>query len=608
MGTVLAVLAGCSSPLFDARTDELTRSIRSFSERDLREAAKYPGRLEVKREERVDALGISKEILSQIQRTTGPAAYRDLPLALSNNLLGQPQEVARVNLRRCVLTSVNNNLGVQFARLAPAIDETRIAVAEAAFDWTLFGSAQFGTTNEPRVVTSNVLPAEIDNRSLSIVGGLRRRLETGGLFTVQASATENRDRLAPIPGIYNPSPNPVRQGDLTLQLEQPLLRNFGTDVNLAQVRLERNATREQVQQLKQTLLTNVVEVEEAYWNLVAAYASLQINQRLLERGLDVQGVLVRRREADVDVKQSQLSDAGAQVEARRSQVLRAQNQVRVFSDRLKLLVNDPLLTVGGEALILPVDAPVDEPLRFSLIETLATALNHRPEVERALLAIDDASIRATVANNQRLPDLSMRALVKFSGQSGEFSTALGGVTRADFVSYLIGVNFEQQIGNRGPEATYAGRRLERLQSVIAYTDVAQRIIAEVKERLRGVENNYALIASTLAQRVAAAENVRALQVEEQNLAGLTPEFLNLKLRAQATLADAELQEIVALTDYNIAVARLYGSMGTALERNKIEFRAPTLDEAFAAPGARVLPKDLGPQGLPPRTKQTEGGR
>jgi catechol-2,3-dioxygenase len=37
------------------------------------------------------------------------------------------------------------------------------------------------------------------------------------------------------------TPNPAKEASLTLRLDQPLLRNFGSDVTLAQARLNRNA-------------------------------------------------------------------------------------------------------------------------------------------------------------------------------------------------------------------------------------------------------------------------------------------------------------------------------------------------------------------------------
>ena len=52
---------------------------------------------------------------------------------------------------------------------------------------------------------------------------------------------------------------------------------------------------------------------------------------------------------------------------------------------------------------------------------------------------------------------------------------------------------------------------------------------------------------------------------------LTPEFLlDQKLNTQQRLADAEVQEVRALSDYATAIAQLYQVTGTLLDRNGIE--------------------------------------
>ena len=52
---------------------------------------------------------------------------------------------------------------------------------------------------------------------------------------------------------------------------------------------------------------------------------------------------------------------------------------------------------------------------------------------------------------------------------------------------------------------------------------------------------------------------------------LTPEFLDFKLRREEALAAAELRELQAIIDYNIAVANYYRATGTLLDRNGIDF-------------------------------------
>ena len=72
-----------------------------------------------------------------------------------------------------------------------------------------------------------------------------------------------------------------------------------------------------------------------------------------------------------------------------------------------------------------------------------------------------------------------------------------------------------------------------------------------------------------AYRIAQTENLRALRVEEETMAGLNPTFLNLKLQTQSGLASARKAEIRSIVDYNKSIAELYLAMGTTLDMHQV---------------------------------------
>ncbi|MDG2094143.1 MAG: hypothetical protein P8J89_02595, partial [Phycisphaerales bacterium] len=101
-------------------------------------------------------------------------------------------------------------------------------------------------------------------------------------------------------------------------------------------------------------------------------------------------------------------------------------------------------------------------------------------------------------------------------------------------------------------------------------------ILDVKTAMRQVLNNARLIKATRVSRVAAAESLRALEIERQTLASLTPTFLNLLFTTQAQLGNARSAEFLAIVDFNISVSNMYQAMGTTLNINQIGLQ--TLDE------------------------------
>jgi outer membrane protein TolC len=277
---------------------------------------------------------------------------------------------------------------------------------------------------------------------------------------------------------------------------------------------------------------------------------------------------------DFDAEPASVTQASSQVEQRRAEVIKARQEVRRRSDELKRLINSPDLPVAGETLVVPLDKPVDEPMVFSLVDAISTALRQRPELHRLLFQIDDASIRQRVADNLRLPLLNLNAQARINGIGNNVGDAYSDVSDDDFIDYLIGLNFELPIGNREREALYRQRQLERRQSVVAYQDQAQQVVLEVKTAMREMIAGYELISAERSSRRAAAENVRNLQAKEDAGAALTPDFIDLKLRRQEALAEAEFREASAMAGYNVAIANFYAAMGTLLERNGVQFVDP----------------------------------
>lgn len=572
-GAIIAAMlsvVGCASPMDNRSDNDLRRAVRESATRELTDAERYPESRELTREGRSDSLGIKPEIVKELEKMAGPTSYPE-PLNLGPNIFGTEQQTATISLESAVAATIQNNLNIEFARLAPAISQAQVVAADAAFDWVLFANGQWAETDQPRTSPSvngaTVGVAGDQSQNVDGTVGVRKPLISGGQFTAQHqySYTDNETD-----NLFN-SPDPANNSNIVLQLDQPLLRNFGSDVALAQVRLAKNTERDTIQDLKSQLITQSTDTETAYWNLVRAVNDLHITQRLLERGEGVVDILTRR---SLDVRQSDIADAKSQVESRRADVMQSRKVLRDASDRLKVLMNDPKFPVGSEVLLTPVDTAVDQSVRFSLVDSVNTALSNRPEVQRALISLDNTSIRQLQADNARLPLLNLRLLTRLSALEGNVGSTYGELTDADYVDYQVRLDFEQPIGNRAAEAQYTVRRLERMQATIALRNTVQGVVSEVKASLRDVELNYSLIDQRKAARIAAAETLRTLLVEEQTSGALTPAFLDLKLRRQQALAAAEQQEIGAMVDYNVAISRLHQSMGTTLERNKIQFDVP----------------------------------
>lgn len=519
--------------------------------------------------------------VAQLDTISGPHAYDQLALNPGPSLDGKVSTNVRLSLEQAIRMAAANNIDVRVAAIQPAISQAQVVSAEAAFDAVFFANGQFQKTDQPtpaRLVSTPTAvgsvqtlispPLQIQDTA-TLTTGIRKPLETGGELDISTGVDYFKNKT---PTIFT-APNPAYTSNVMVDLKQPLLRNFGTYVNRAQIMINRNAQRRDVLSLHNQLLTTISEAEQAYWNLVLARRSLAIQQKLLEQTIQTRDTVLKRREFDVNPVQ--VAEAQSFVESRRGQIVQAQQTVRDATDTLKRLINDPSLPISTETLIVPTDEPVEVPVAFNLLDAVTDALRHRPEMRAALLGIDDASIRQAVADNQRLPLLNLEAQMQYSGMSGNPGHSYGNLSDGDFISYLLGGTFEVPIGNRAAEANYRQAKLQRQQAVAVYDRSAQDVVRSVKQALRAQQAAWQRIGLARSERRAAAENLRALLEREREGEALTPEFLlDLKLTTQQRLADAETREMQAIVDYNVGIIKLRQAMGTLLEHDQIVMSWP----------------------------------
>ncbi len=506
-----------------------------------------------------------------------PAMSDDDSPTFDSDLTGNPQQEVALSLEDAVVAAIEHNLDIRRARLQPTINEEDLVAAEAIFDALFFASANLTRTDQPQatpVLGGIPLGAPVSvSESNRFETGIRKRLTSGGNVTLSTDLSRFRTHT---PG-FNFSPDPAYTTALRLGLTQPLLRGFGQDINTASIQLAGNAADTAVAGLHAELLALAEKVEIAYWNLAFSRRNLTIVQWLVEQGESVRQVLEARLE--FDTLPAQYADAVATVERRRAEVIRATRQVRAASDVLKQLINRPDLPLGSESILTPTTVFPDSPIALSLRDMLETALHRRPEIRQSLLAIDDADIRRRVADNAVLPLLNLTGELAYFGLNDDPGSSFNNSLDNEFIDYAVGLSLEIPLGNRAAEAGARRERLRHASSVIDYERTVQRVVLEVKAALRDVAANHRLVAAMRSVRIAQAENLRALLVEEEMMAGLTPTFLNLKFQRQEGLANARREEVQALVNYDNAVANLYRALGTGLEMKGIQFPQAGVDGA-----------------------------
>jgi outer membrane protein len=566
-------VAGCASPLDEYSAEQVRREVVRAAQ--LR-AAEEPG-------------VAAREAVTEARDLDGSAPLipePSEPAKPSEDLDGKPGRSVYLSLDAVVREAVRENLDVRIARIAPRIRSEQALESLAAFDPGAFAEASARNVEQPLQTTSvGGIPTSAtarvqDTRDASV--GLTKRLKTGGEATL-STGVSRVDDASPNQTLV---PDPGTTTNFAFELSHPLLAGAGRDVALAEVRIAENTQRREVLALRGRLLSVVAEVETSYWQLFFAWRRVAVRQRVLNLTLETQRELEARR--GVDVSPLQLAQVASFVEERQSELIDAQRSLRDASDRLKRLLNSDLVPLAGEEVIEPADLPRREPLNITATEAIATGLDLRPEIQQAATEIASAAIRVDVADNQRLPRLNVRARVQVSGLEEEFGESYGEVGDGEFVDFLVGGRFEMPLGNRRAEAAYRRQRLSRQVQTLNLESISDDVVLSIKQAMRAARSAAKKIATTRKARIAAEENLRTLEEREKTGEGLTAEFLlDLKLSTQQRLADAELREVAAVVDYNVARTRFLAAIGTLLDERGVRV---TLEDERPVPSAENAPK------------------
>ncbi len=576
--TALASIAAlaptaCKSPLATPAeypsSERLSALIKSGAERQVAGVEAAPAPVAGPTESAIDRMLESRR---DELRAMGPqSAALGSTISGTVPLTGETPARVLLTLEAAVLAAVRNNLDIETARIGKSITAADIERAEAAFDWVVGAGAGFDRIDQPSVGIlfpgsgsgSTVIPNVTNQRNWSFDAGVSRALESGGTLslTARSSRIDNLDS-----DLY--TPDPAWSSAVALGLTQPLLRGFGTETALAEIRLAQNRDRVAREALRAQLLDIVARTEQAYWALVSARARLVSAEWLVTVGEEVRDVLAKRREFDATL--AEYANAVATVEARKSVVLESRRRLSEAGNALKAIINDPALPLGGEADVVPADAPSDAPFTADLRKAIETAIARAPSIQQALVAIDSASVGVAVADDGRLPQLDLAAEISWFGLRDDFGDSYSDIAAGDFVNYAAGLRFSQALGNRAAESAYRQARLRRSQAAVDYERAVQSTVLAVKNALTDCVSYRQLVEQNRVFRLAQAENLRALLVDEKTLAALTPEFLQLKFQLQNGLAVAEDQYFASLVGYQNALAELARAMGTGLEQKRIE--------------------------------------
>ncbi|MFQ5670571.1 MAG: TolC family protein [Acidobacteriota bacterium] len=490
----------------------------------------------------------------------------------------EPEEVdgVPITLKEALATAMDNNLSIAVRRYDPRIADHSILFQRGAFDpsLTLFSQHLSRTDPSRQSFIAGATVLALDQRDAQVA--YDDPFSIGGNLNVTVAARRTGTNST------QSSFNPAFSTSLTFTYDQSLLRNFGFDVNTASIRIARRNADLSRSQFRQTVLDTIQSVEKAYWDLKFALKDLAVKRqsmKLSEETLAQNRIRVQvGTMAPIDV-----TTAEAEVASRQEAVLLAENTLDNARDALLLLLNLPRTSPVWVLPVNPVDdLPFQANLTIDVEAAIQEAFENRPDLEQTGYEIDNDVDRVKQMRSGLRWDLVGRAQygrvgltgkqfdisqfpAPLSGQTDLFD-GLGDLLDESFDNWLVSLNLVIPLGNKQAKANYLNARLTQEQRAEQLDSQRLGAVIEVRNAARAVRN-------TIERVKAARANVRLqkarLNAENKRYEnGMTTTFDLFQF--QDDLTQAESTVLLALVDYNKALADLEAAKGTLVQSRGVE--------------------------------------
>jgi outer membrane protein TolC len=500
--------------------------------------------------------------------------------------------IANDNLVAFTGQTVVGSDSIRVLSFDPAIFGANIESSLARFDARWISSLSWQKTD---VAVSNILGNFQNGDQASVSTGIYKALPTGGV----TGLTFNTDYtlLAQTQNLNQNLTNPAYRPRLQAIFEQPLLQNFGVEINqlttnlptstlipgfrpsggtrtegILITRLRFDQARTEFERQVNFMLLNV---EYAYWNLYGAYYGLYSREQGLRQALVSWQVNKTRFEVG-QIAQQDLEQTRAQYELFRAQRITALGKVLDSERQLRGLLNLPI--EDGQRLV-PSDSPTLAHYKADWPSAEVEAMSLRPELTLARQEVKFRQFDVIVQKNLLKPDVRLTASYDINGLGTRLDgpaappgsangNALASFTDNIFNSWQLGVRADIPIGFREAHAAVRQARLNLSRSYWQLKDQEQKASRFLAFQYRNIEQYYAEIDAQRAQREANARQlVLRFQVFQAGAKGGTIDVL---LEAQRNFADALASEYVAIVNYNNSLAGFHFAKGTIMQYNNVQ--------------------------------------
>jgi HAE1 family hydrophobic/amphiphilic exporter-1 len=467
----------------------------------------------------------------------------------------------RLTVDDAVRLALEHNMDLKVDRLDPQIAGERVGQAESVFLPALTSSV---TRNSALAPPTSFLVGNQGVQSLAgnATVGLSQRLPHFGTSYATGWDTTRTKSTSQFSNY-----NPIITSRIQFTVSQPLLKDLAIDAGRQQLLISKRNREISDARFRETVVRTVSDVKKAYWDLVAARALVEVQQRSLELARD----LVRVNKARVDVGQApplDLLTAQAEEAQRDENLTIAQVTLKQAEDRLRMLVLDPESRQFWTTVLEPTDRPTLLGEVPDVESVIGRALTQRLDLVRARAELEIVRTNVRYNRNQTLPDVRFQVNFQSTGLGGtrlirtggfpgtvvgsepvSFGYVMNQVFQSAYPTWIVGVNVTYPLGRSADEANLARSRLEEAQARARLQSSELKAVRQLRQSAWQVDMNARRINTSRAGRTLAEQRLDAEQKRFE--VGMSTTFL--VVQAQRDLAQARNNELQAALEYVKAV-------------------------------------------------------
>ncbi|MFZ5906410.1 MAG: TolC family protein [Nitrospirota bacterium] len=340
---------------------------------------------------------------------------------------------------------------------------------------------------------------------------------------------------------------------LGISVQQPVLRGLGRDINLDGIKSAEYSIQSAYRSLYQTKVNIVIETVSVFYEALKQRETMQLYKAMGKR-LAGHAEVAKAKEKIGLATPMDTYRAEIRLKDTEDSLTRASEAYQDALDTLKTILSLPLTT----------EIELQNPASPSLLaiqpaDAIATALEHRIEIEQTQAEIQEAERRAAILRQKILPEINLVFDYKRFDSADKFTHSTG------FAESLWGVRLETttDISRTAEKAAYEQGALD-LQAVrLNFEEKKDEIRRQVRRQLLALqESEKRIIIRT--EQIKQAEGKLSL-AEVKFAHGMADNFDVIE--AETELQEARLNLLAAELDYSVGTYNFRAVTGRLVERD-----------------------------------------